>query len=42
MKHVKLGALDVGRIGLGAMGLSAADTGAGRDDAESIDGTLRR
>jgi aryl-alcohol dehydrogenase-like predicted oxidoreductase len=36
MKHVKLGALDVGRIGLGAMGMSAAYTGAGRDDAESI------
>jgi aryl-alcohol dehydrogenase-like predicted oxidoreductase len=35
MKHVKLGALDVGRIGLGAMGMSAY-TGAGRDDAESI------
>ncbi len=36
MKHVKLGTLDVGRIGLGAMGMSAAYTGAGRDDAESI------
>jgi len=24
------------------MGMSAAYTGAGRDDAESIDGTLRR
>jgi aryl-alcohol dehydrogenase-like predicted oxidoreductase len=36
MKHIKLGALDVGRIGLGAMGMSAAFTGAGTDDAESI------
>jgi len=36
MKHVKLGTLDVGRIGLGAMGMSAAYTGAGSDDAESI------
>jgi Aldo/keto reductase family len=36
MKYVKLGTLDVGRIGLGAMGMSAAYTGAGRDDAESI------
>jgi len=36
MKHVKLGALDVGRIGLGAMGMSTAFTGAGSDDAESI------
>ena len=36
MKHVTLGTLDVGRIGLGAMGMSAAYTGAGSDDAESI------
>jgi aryl-alcohol dehydrogenase-like predicted oxidoreductase len=36
MKHIKLGGLDVGRIGLGAMGMSAAYTGAGSDDAESI------
>ena len=36
MKHVKLGTLDVGRIGLGAMGMSTAYTGAGSDDAESI------
>ena len=36
MKHVTLGDLDVGRIGLGAMGMSAAYTGAGTDDAESI------
>jgi aryl-alcohol dehydrogenase-like predicted oxidoreductase len=36
MKHIKLGGLDVSRIGLGAMGMSAAYTGAGTDDAESI------
>ena len=36
MKHVTLGSLDVGRIGLGAMGMSTAFTGAGEDDAESI------
>jgi len=36
MKHVTLGTLDVGRIGLGAMGMSTASTGAGEDDAESI------
>ena len=36
MKHVKLRTLDVGRVGLGAMGMSVAYTGAGRDDAESI------
>lgn len=36
MHHVKLGSLDVGRIGLGAMGMSAAYTGAGSDDAEAI------
>jgi aryl-alcohol dehydrogenase-like predicted oxidoreductase len=36
MKHAKLRDLDVGRIGLGAMGMSAAYSGAGRDDAESI------
>jgi aryl-alcohol dehydrogenase-like predicted oxidoreductase len=36
MKHVKLGQLDVSRIGLGAMGMSAAYTGAGTDDAGSI------
>jgi aryl-alcohol dehydrogenase-like predicted oxidoreductase len=36
MKHVKLGDLDVGRIGLGAMGMSAAYTGAGTDDAQSV------
>jgi aryl-alcohol dehydrogenase-like predicted oxidoreductase len=36
MKHINLGTLDVGRIGLGAMGMSAAYTGAGTDDAESV------
>src|SRR5918911_1541179 len=36
MKHVTLGTLDVGRIGLGAMGMSAAYTGHSSDDAESI------
>ncbi|MER5949875.1 aldo/keto reductase [Streptomyces sp. NPDC001904] len=36
MKHIKLGDLDVARIGLGAMGMSHAYTGAGSDDAESI------
>ena len=36
MKHVKLGGLEVSRIGLGAMGMSFGYTGAGTDDAESI------
>ena len=36
MKHIHLGTLDVGRIGLGCMGMSTAYTGAGTDDAESI------
>ena len=36
MKHIKLRDLDVSRIGLGTMGMSAAYTGAGSDDAESI------
>jgi aryl-alcohol dehydrogenase-like predicted oxidoreductase len=36
MKHATLGALDVGRIGLGTMGMSHAYTGAGLDDEESI------
>src|SRR5271168_4370316 len=36
MKHINLGALEVSRIGLGAMGMSTAYTGAGTDDAESI------
>ena len=41
MKHTTLGRLDVPRIGLGAMGMSASYTGAGTDDAESIR-TIRR
>ncbi|WP_263253061.1 aldo/keto reductase [Saccharopolyspora rosea] len=36
MQHVKLGDLEVSRIGLGAMGMSHGYTGAGSDDAESI------
>src|ERR1700710_65797 len=36
MRHVNLETLDVGRIGLGCMGMSSAYTGAGTDDAESI------
>jgi aryl-alcohol dehydrogenase-like predicted oxidoreductase len=36
MKHIKLGDLDVARIGLGTMGMSDAYTGAGDDDAASI------
>jgi aryl-alcohol dehydrogenase-like predicted oxidoreductase len=36
MKHVELSNLDVARIGLGAMGMSSAYTGAGSDDNESI------
>ena len=36
MKTIKLRDLDVSRIGLGTMGMSAAYTGAGSDDAESI------
>jgi len=36
MKHIHLGGLDVGRVGLGCMGMSTAYTGAGSDDAESI------
>ncbi|MFD5752124.1 aldo/keto reductase [Streptomyces sp. NPDC127033] len=36
MIHVKLGDLDVSRIGLGAMSMSFGYTGAGTDDAESI------
>jgi aryl-alcohol dehydrogenase-like predicted oxidoreductase len=36
MKQARLRDLDVARIGLGAMGMSAAYSGAGRDDAESI------
>ena len=41
MKHVSLGELDVSRMGLGTMGMSAFYTGAGIDDAESIR-TIRR
>jgi aryl-alcohol dehydrogenase-like predicted oxidoreductase len=36
MKHISLGTLNVGRLGLGCMGMSVAYTGAGTDDAESI------
>jgi aryl-alcohol dehydrogenase-like predicted oxidoreductase len=36
MRHIKLRDLDVSHIGLGAMGMSSAYTGAGSDDAESI------
>ncbi len=36
MKHTTLGGLDVSRLGLGCMGMSAFYTGAGVDDAESI------
>jgi aryl-alcohol dehydrogenase-like predicted oxidoreductase len=41
MKHISLGRLDVSRLGLGCMGMSAYYTGAGADDAESIR-TIRR
>jgi aryl-alcohol dehydrogenase-like predicted oxidoreductase len=41
MKHVSLGGLDVSRLGLGCMGMSAFYSGAGTDDAESIR-TIRR
>ncbi|OBH13055.1 aldo/keto reductase [Mycobacterium sp. E1747] len=36
MKQARLADLDVGRLGLGAMGMSAAYAGAGSHDAESI------
>jgi aryl-alcohol dehydrogenase-like predicted oxidoreductase len=36
MKHITLGELEVSRIGLGAMGMSAAYTGAGTDDVQSV------
>ena len=36
MEHIRLGTLEVARIGLGAMGMSGVYTGAGTDDAESI------
>ncbi|HXR45175.1 MAG TPA: aldo/keto reductase [Pseudolysinimonas sp.] len=41
MKHTTLGSLDVSRLGLGTMGMSAFYSGAGSDDAESIR-TIRR
>jgi aryl-alcohol dehydrogenase-like predicted oxidoreductase len=41
VRHIRLATLDVSRIGLGAMGMSAAYTGAGTDDAECIR-TIRR
>jgi aryl-alcohol dehydrogenase-like predicted oxidoreductase len=36
MRHISLADLDVSRIGLGAMGMSAFYTGAGADEKESI------
>jgi aryl-alcohol dehydrogenase-like predicted oxidoreductase len=36
MRHAKLGDLDVSRLGLGCMGMSAYYTGADTDDAESV------
>src|SRR3954468_9445806 len=36
MRHVSLGSLDVSRLRLGCMGMSAFYSGAGADDAESI------
>src|SRR3979490_2251329 len=36
MRHTKLGELEVSRLGLGTMGMSAYYTGADEDDAESI------
>ncbi|MFF2216889.1 aldo/keto reductase [Streptomyces antibioticus] len=36
MKHISLGGLEVARIGLGAMSMSAYYTGAGSDDAEAV------
>ncbi len=36
MQHVSIGGLDVSRLGLGTMGMSAFYTGANADDAESI------
>jgi aryl-alcohol dehydrogenase-like predicted oxidoreductase len=41
MKHTTLGSLDVSRLGLGTMGMSAFYSGAGSDDAESTR-TIRR
>jgi aryl-alcohol dehydrogenase-like predicted oxidoreductase len=36
MRHISLGGLDVTRLGLGCMGMSAFYAGAGSDDAESV------
>ncbi len=36
MKHISIGSLDVSRIGLGAMSMSAFYTGAGSDDEEAV------
>jgi aryl-alcohol dehydrogenase-like predicted oxidoreductase len=36
MKYIKLGDLEVSRIGLGAMSMSHACTGAGTDDTEAV------
>src|SRR3954454_10222743 len=36
MKHISLGGLEVSRLGLGCMGMSAFYTGRNTDDAESI------
>ena len=41
MKHISIGGLDVGRIGLGTMGMSDYYAGARSDDAESVR-TIRR
>ncbi len=41
MKHTTLGTLEVSRLGLGTMGMSAFYSGAGSDDAESTR-TIRR
>ena len=41
MRHVKIGGLEVARIGLGAMGMSHGYTDSGTDEAESI-ATLHR
>jgi aryl-alcohol dehydrogenase-like predicted oxidoreductase len=41
MRHVSLGKLEVSRIGLGTMGMSAYYTGAGSDEVESIS-TIQR
>jgi aryl-alcohol dehydrogenase-like predicted oxidoreductase len=41
MKHIALGGLDVSRVGLGCMTMSAYYTGAGTDDTESVR-TIRR